>query len=306
MSGERSPRLGRRVPDFESIVQLVDEGIVVLRADGVLAYINPAAMRMCGVESKRDAAEFFDRVLSSPCYYADGTRVPQDLRPAALAFRRGSFTREIFGIEMPGGGRRWLLASGHLLNPDDPSSDMLLSFSDITAQRENLHRLTHQANHDPLTGLPNRAVVLHKMAESLASAGGGRLRAVSFVDLDALKSTNDTWGHEAGDELLKAAAARLRQSVGPTDVVGRLGGDEFVLLIHGDATHRELADWVARLRVRLAEPVTYAATTVRLRASVGIVDVNSHDGRSVEEILHAADRAMYDAKRAAARLSRVE
>jgi diguanylate cyclase (GGDEF)-like protein len=230
--------------------------------------------------------------------------VPHELHPAALAFRRGTFTREVYGIGMPDGGRRWLLASGHLLDPGTSSdmlsaSDMVLSFSDITADRENLDRLIHQANHDPLTGLPNRAVILCKIAEALVSKGHARLRAVLFIDLDGLKATNDTWGHEAGDELLKAAALRLRQSVGPADAVGRLGGDEFVLLIHGyDDEEFDIVNWAARLRARLAEPVDFAQTTIPLRASVGIIDIDRDDRRSVAEILRDADHAMYEAKRA--------
>jgi diguanylate cyclase (GGDEF)-like protein len=121
---------------------------------------------------------------------------------------------------------------------------------------------------------------------------------VLFIDLDDLKSTNDTLGHEAGDELLNAAATRLRQAVGPVDVVGRLGGDEFVLLVFGDATRRELDRLVSRLRIRLAEPVHISSTTVPIRASVGIVEVGGDDARSAEEILRDADRAMYKAKRA--------
>ena len=81
------------------------------------------------------------------------------------------------------------------LNPVDPFSDVLVAFSDITEERENFYRLIRRANHDPLTGLPNRAVVLREIAKVLGSTDGRRLRAVLFIDLDDLKSTNDTMGH---------------------------------------------------------------------------------------------------------------
>ena len=155
---------------------------------------------------------------------------------------------------------------------------MLVSFSDITSEREDLDRLIYQANHDPLTGLPNRAFVLRRITGALASSDRGRLRAVLFIDLDDLKSTNDTLGHQAGDDLLNAAAARLRQAVGPRDVVGRHGGDEFVLLIYRDAGREDLETLVSRLRARLAEPVDIAGTAVPIRASIGIVEVDGARG----------------------------
>jgi diguanylate cyclase (GGDEF)-like protein len=121
---------------------------------------------------------------------------------------------------------------------------------------------------------------------------------VLFIDLDDLKTTNDTLGHEAGDELLRAAAARLRRAVGSGDVVGRHGGDEFVALVFGVASRDELDAVVDRLRLALADPVAIAGTTIPIRASMGLVEVDSDDPRTAEEILRDADRAMYMAKRA--------
>ncbi|RDH76795.1 diguanylate cyclase [Mycolicibacterium moriokaense] len=287
-----------REQDFRAIVGMLDQGVIILRTDGHLTYINPAAMRIYGVHRNDDVVEIFNHFATAPCYYADGTRVPHELHPAALAFRTGAFTKQIYGVELPSGERRWLLTSGRLVNPDDPASDVLVSFSDITAERDELDRLIHQVNHDPLTGLPNRTVVLRRIAEALASTDRKRLRAVLFVDLDDLKSTNDTFGHEAGDDLLKAAAGRLRQSMGPADVVARHGGDEFVCLVYGNAGRDELDGRVGRLRDRLAEPVYIAKVLVPIRASIGIVDVDHDDRRSAEDILNDADRAMYAAKRA--------
>jgi diguanylate cyclase (GGDEF)-like protein len=283
--------------DFEAIVRSLDEGVIVFRADGYLKYINPAALQICGLGSECDAAEFFENAATSACYNADGTRVPHEFYP--LAFRAGAaFSREIYGLELPSGERRWLFLSVRPLNSADPFSDVLVTFSDVTDERENFYRLIRRANHDPLTGLPNRAVVLRKIAKALESTDRRRLRAVLFIDLDDLKTTNDTMGHEAGDRLLNAAATRLRQSVGPADVVARHGGDEFVVLVCGHAKHHQLNAWICRLRARLAEPVTIAGTSVPLRASVGVVEVDRDDRRSAEEILRAADRAMYEVKRA--------
>ncbi len=288
---------GDRQHDFEAIVRSLGEGVLVFRTAGDLKYINPAAMAIFGLGSEHDAAEFFEHAATSLCYYGDGRRVPRELHP--LAFRTGAaFNRDIYGVELPNGERRWLFLSVRPLVPVDPFSDVLVTFSDITAEREDFYRLIRRANHDPLTGLPNRAVVSRRIAKALESTDRRRLRAVLFIDLDDLKTTNDTLGHDAGDCLLSAAATRLRQSTGPVDLVARHGGDEFVVLVCGHAKHHQLNAWVSRLRARLAEPVTIAGTSVPLRASIGVVEVDRDDRRSAEEILRAADRAMYKAKQA--------
>jgi diguanylate cyclase (GGDEF)-like protein len=302
LSAQKPARDPQRRVDrhFKSFLELLDDGIIVLRKDGTITYINPAAMRIVGLGPEHSAAEFARWTEALPIFDEYGTPIPPRVRPVARLFRTGvAYSKEVYGTELPNGERRWLLASGCLLNPDDPAhSEGLFSFSDITAERAAVERLVYQANHDPLTGLPNRGFVSRRISEALATSDGARLRAVLFIDLDDLKTTNDTLGHHAGDNLLGAAAARLRQAVGPSDVVGRHGGDEFVVLLFDETTRDELNALVDRLRVQLAEPVVIAETTTPIRASVGLVEVHHDDERAAEEILRDADRAMYKAKRA--------
>jgi diguanylate cyclase (GGDEF)-like protein/PAS domain S-box-containing protein len=284
---------------FSAVIDSLDDGVMLVRADGHITLVNAAALHIYGLGPDAAIGDFVRKAAAAAVYDVDGNPVPPELRPAArVAGNAVQCSGQVYGVDMPTGERKWMRTSARLLDADDPGSDVLVAFSDITSEREDLDRLVYQANHDPLTGLPNRAFVLRKISEALASDECGHLRGVLFIDLDDLKTTNDTLGHEAGDDLLNAAAARLRLAVGPADVVGRHGGDEFVLLIYGDATRAELDDLVSRLRVRLAAPVDIADTSVPIRASVGIVEVDRDDSRSAEAILRAADRAMYKAKRA--------
>ena len=155
------------------------------------------------------------------------------------------------------------------------------------------------ARHDALTELPNRVSVLRRLRKALAAPDDGeQLRAVLFIDIDDLKSTNDTHGHTAGDDLLRAVAACLRRVVAPDDVAGRLGGDEFVVLVSREVTKSELDDMVAQLRLALDTPATIGATSLPIGASIGVLEVHPGDVRTADEILRDADLAMYKAKRA--------
>jgi diguanylate cyclase (GGDEF)-like protein len=154
----------------------------------------------------------------------------------------------------------------------------------------------HQATHDDLTGLPNRA--LFEDAARRAIAQSRRLDepvALLFVDLDGFKAVNDDFGHVVGDELLKVAARRMSECLRAGDVVARLGGDEFTVLLPATpaAEAHEIAE---RLRDRLGEPLDLPAGTVSVSACVGI-GVAPDDARDYKQLLRAADSAMYRAKR---------
>ena len=127
---------------------------------------------------------------------------------------------------------------------------------------------------------------------------GDHLRAVLFIDIDDLKSTNDNHGHTAGDDLLRAAAECLRRVIPHGDVAGRLGGDEFVVLVFRDVSSGDLDDLVAELRSALDTPAVIGTTTAPIEASIGVVEVARDDHRTPDEILRDADLAMYEAKRA--------
>lgn len=292
--------LRRAEQHFEAVVTSMTEGIIVLDKDGYIKSINPAAVRIMGVGPQYVGTQFFDLTGQFPFYDADGVNIPPDERPALQVLRTGvPRVNEVNGIDRTDGRRAWMLSSCRLLNPDMPGqSDMLISFLDVTAERETADKAMFYASHDTLTDLPNRASVLRKLNRALQTPTADRLRAVLFIDIDDLKTINDTLGHTAGDDLLLTAAQRLLRAVAPDDVVGRFGGDEFVILVFGEATSGELQDMVGRVRLELATPMSTDATSGVVHASIGVVDVDHEEQRTADEILRDADRAMYEAKRA--------
>jgi diguanylate cyclase (GGDEF)-like protein len=182
----------------------------------------------------------------------------------------------------------------------------LLGFVLVTGRRralalvyEQTRELSHQALHDALTGLPNRALVLDRAEQLLARAARnpGVRAAALFVDIDGFKHVNDNLGHAAGDTLLKAVGARLQGAVREQDTVGRLGGDEFVVLVEADAGEAPLDTLADRLTAALREPVAIddGRKSFSVTASIGLA-IGSYG--SSDELLRDADLALYAAKAA--------
>lgn len=287
---------------FEAIVESMVEGVILIGEDRHIKSINPAAVQILGGTGPEFVgSDFFALTDPFPFYDADGVNIPPDARPAKDVLRTGRpFFNQVFGFDDIGTDRKWLMSSCRLINPDMPGkSDMLMSFLDITAERKAADKVMFYASHDALTKLPNRVSVLRRLNKALETPQlGDPLRWVLFIDIDDLKAINDTLGHTAGDDLLRAAAHCLRRIVAADDVVGRLGGDEFVVQVYRDISRTEIDDMVDGLRVELAAPVEVGATRVPINASIGVVEVHRGDKRTADEILRDADLAMYEAKRA--------
>jgi diguanylate cyclase (GGDEF)-like protein/PAS domain S-box-containing protein len=165
---------------------------------------------------------------------------------------------------------------------------------DISDRKRFETQLIEQSVVDPLTGLPNRRSFLERLTEAQAGPGGRDL-AVLFLDLDRFKVVNDSLGHDAGDRLLAAVGARLEEAIRPTDLVARFGGDEFAVLCRSVLSEGQAAAIAERLAQAVAAPFTVDGDEVYVTASTGIS--LAADGLSPEDLLRAADTAMYRAKR---------
>jgi diguanylate cyclase (GGDEF)-like protein/PAS domain S-box-containing protein len=208
------------------------------------------------------------------------------------------------------GVKRYFHADGHIVwgqvtvsavRPEGNKPLYLVTqIEDITERREAEALLVHQALHDSLTGLPNRALLIDRLKQVLARADRhSALTAVVFIDLDGFKDINDSLGHDIGDHVLREVAQRISQQVRPADTVARLGGDEFVVLCSDLHTEQSAVEISERLTSAVAKPVTVGNFEVEVTASIGIAlsDAQS-DGEALtpEDMLRNADAAMYGAK----------
>lgn len=170
---------------------------------------------------------------------------------------------------------------------------------DITERKRAEEARDYEALHDALTGKSNRRALFELLPIAIARSNrSGNTMALLFLDLDGFKAVNDTLGHEAGDCLLQVIACRLSDSVRQTDSVARLAGDEFVVVLEGLLFGLDDAQSVAeKLLIRVQEPVLLGAKSAQVTASIGIALHSSGGTRSAEQLLKAADMAMYEAKR---------
>ncbi len=225
---------------------------------------------------------------------------PEDQAMMASGLDQSLARREPFRFDyrvpLPDGGEHWVRARGRLiLDEAGELVGMQGTCQDITDRKQAEAALTHNALHDPLTGLPNRALLLDRVEVSLArSARVDKSVAVLFLDLDRFKLINDSRGHTAGDVVLQAVAERLRAAVRPSDTVGRLGGDEFVVVCEDAVTVWEATILGERLIQIVQEPFEVEGGEIFVTVSVGIAIAEAT--ASADELLRDADVAMYQAK----------
>lgn len=286
---------------FASVVSSLDEGVLVLDHTGAIMSVNPAVHRLLGAAAEkftvgyRDLLSEWAKHWTHELFHHDGTPMaPTPEAPISVTLRDGAPFSGEARYRTAAGQIRWLAVSSRRLTPEaGERSPVLISLRDITAARNATEKFAHQARHDPLTGLPNRAHLIESVQRLQAD---GLLSAVLFVDLDDLKRVNDSLGHDSGDVMIKCAAQRLRHAVRKDDVVCRLAGDEFVLLLVGQSVGAELDTITQRIAAVLADPVWISGFSVHMTASIGVVRTEPGDTRDPALLLRLADRAMYAAK----------
>jgi diguanylate cyclase (GGDEF)-like protein len=202
-------------------------------------------------------------------------------------------------LNVDGSGRsRWIVTTKVPIRNSEGEVIGLVGIGrDETARKEAEDRVHYLAHHDPLTGLPNRALFADRLGQAILHAKRRRRKAtVVFLDLDRFKLVNDSLGHLVGDEVLKIAADRMTGCLRATDTVARLGGDEFVILLSDPPlAGKGIAQIIEKVRTSIAKPIEISAQRFRVTASIGIASYPT-DGHDPETLMANADAAMYYAK----------
>jgi diguanylate cyclase (GGDEF)-like protein/PAS domain S-box-containing protein len=279
---------------FRAVFRSAPFGIGIADGRGYILEVNEPLARMMGRDA-RSVRGLEVRALELP------TDPPEywEQYEALLAGRRRQMTGEKQFV-LPGGEVVWAKMRASSVVGEDGRVVLLLAiFEDVTERRQFSERLRHQANHDPLTGLPNRAYLLDRLAVLLAR-GGDTPIGLCFLDIDGFKGVNDTLGHDAGDRLLIEMADRLREVAVPGGhLVARMGGDEFAILTGGRAAGEarpgvatELAE---RVLAAVRRPLRLEGRELSVTASLGIARYPMA-GSAPTELLRAADITLYWAK----------
>jgi diguanylate cyclase (GGDEF)-like protein len=246
--------------------------VVRVAADGEVLYANRASGPLLSAWKVRP-----------------GERLPED--PAALA-REALATGRVTETEVAAADRIFMV----LFTPLVKAALVHIYGVDISERKRFEEMLLHRSGHDAITGLPNRSLLLDRLAQSIQRAErDASMTAVLLLDLDHFNDVNEKFGHDAGDAVLRRVAQRLRACVGAGDTIARFAGDEFACIIDRTDSCRVVAEAAGRVMSAVARPVAVAGQRVHLSASMGI-SVFPLDGKVTEDVLRHADLALHRAK----------
>lgn len=274
---------------YRLLVELSPEAIVVQSQDRIV-YANSAAAHLFGAESAETLLDLAVAGFVHPDHRENFRAHEKHLRGS----QQSDLKAEKF-VRLDGQVRDVEVVMASVTYGGRPATQIITR--DITERRRAEEQLLHDAFHDSLTGLPNRALFIDhlKLAVNHCRRRKGYLFAVLFIDLDRFKVINDSLGHMVGDELLIAIARRLEICLREGDTIARLGGDEFTILLDGIKDYGDAQRVAERVQEVLEQPFDVAGRELFITASVGI-KYSGDDDEQPEDILRDADTAMYSAK----------
>jgi diguanylate cyclase (GGDEF)-like protein/PAS domain S-box-containing protein len=278
----------------QATLDSISDALVVCDPSGTITAFNPAASELTGWSRDEAVGRGLEEVVK---LVEPAKGVPQQsvLREVLRTGRPARLEGERELVRRDGSHRPIEESASPLYDRTHRPVGAVLMFHDVTHVREQAQALSHMAQHDFLTGLPNRVLFQDRLTQALATVGQGGKGAVLYMDLDKFKPINDTLGHPVGDKVLQEVAKRLRTCVRADDTVSRQGGDEFVLLLVRLADPRDAARVAEKLIRSIEEPILVDGHELRVGASVGI-SLFPQDGRDARMLMKAADTALYHVK----------
>ena len=274
---------------FRTLVQDTSDVILIVGDGDVIRYATPSAAGIFGADAALAGAALPD--LAGPAGRREVARALARMRDADGQDRN----RDTWQLKRRDGRVVRVQVRCSDLRGDSTVSGLVLTLRDVTEERRLEDELKFAAFHDALTGLPNRRLFQERVTRALQAARhGGPAAGVLFVDLDDFKAVNDTMGHDVGDGLLAAVAARLSAAVRETDTAARLGGDEFALLVEDVRDPAELESLARRVIAAFSDPFSVLGRRVTSAATVGLALTGG--SADSDELLRHADLALYAAK----------
>jgi len=278
---------------FGSLVQHASDLITVLDADASVVYQSPSIERVLGYAPEDVIGTRFDRLLDPD----EKSRLLHLLADGAAYAGSDTEVLECSLRHRDGSLRQFEVLHTNLLQ-DEAVRGIVLNSRDVSERKAFEEQLAHQAFHDPVTNLANRALFAERVRHAIARNRREHTGiAVIFMDLDDFKTINDSLGHAAGDEVLMEVAKRVATSIRSTDTAARFGGDEFAILLEDIADAQEAADTAERILECLVEPLRLDQKELVVRSSLGISVVEGEVVADADELIRNADAAMYIAKR---------
>ena len=278
---------------FGSLVQHASDLITVLDATGLVVYQSPSIERVLGYAPEELVGTRFELLLQP----GEEGRLLYVLADPASHVAAGTEVLECGLRHSDGGVRQFEVLYTDLLD-DENVNGVVLNSRDVSERKIFEEQLAHQAFHDPVTNLANRALFVERVRHAVPRARREASRlAVIFMDLDDFKTINDSLGHAAGDAVLLEIAKRLDGSIRPTDTAARFGGDEFAVLLEDMGSAQDAADTAERILEALAAPLRVEGKELFVRCSLGISIAEGTEAAGADELIRNADAAMYIAKR---------
>ncbi len=274
---------------YRTIVETAQEGVWEIDAQGKTTFVNQKMADMLGYRVE-------EMVGVSLLEFMDEEGRATALRNLERR-RLGIAEQHEFKFLCKNGDAIWtLLSTAPMMNSHGEYSGAFAMVTDITERVEAQARLQHMAQHDALTSLPNRSLLLDRFNQAISRAHWRqRIIALLFIDLDRFKHVNDSLGHEIGDVLLQQLATRFARTVREGDTVARFGGDEFVILLDDVANENDIRGITLKILDALAQPFDISGHALYITASIGI-SMYPDDGEDATALLKNADIAMYRAK----------
>jgi diguanylate cyclase (GGDEF)-like protein/PAS domain S-box-containing protein len=279
----------------EVTLKSIGDGVLTTDFEGHIAYLNPIAEKLTGWSQQEALGRPFSEVLK----LIDATTREPGINPLDQAVREDRPVELMLNsmlIRRDGSELRIEDSAAPIHDREGKVTGGVMVFHDASESRTTAIKMTHLAEHDALTDLPNRVLLNDRLTQAIALARRHAKKvALLFLDLDHFKKVNDSLGHAAGDKLLQAVATRLTACVRTSDTVSRQGGDEFLVLLSEIVGIHDATRFAEKISAALAMPQLIGGKELRITASIGISIYPDH-GETVEKIVHHADIAMYHAK----------